>query len=155
LFEGGRFGRRLTADVAGDAGLLIVESTVFGRTARGESVTSGLYADRWRIRRDGRIIFADATRLEGDMAGLLDRPAIAAGGRAIAALLYVAPEAESRLDAVRGTIESLVDVEGGASAWNGLLHARLVSPTGFALRNGLISLVQSLRGQPMPRAWMC
>lgn len=155
LFQGGRFGRRLEADVAADGALLIVESTIFGRTARGEEVTEGSFADRWRVRRAGRLVFADATRLEGDIAGLLDRSAIAGGGRAVAALLHVAGDAEERLDAVRAVLDRHPDVEGGASAWNGLLHIRLVSRAGFALRAALIDLLQLLRGQPMPRAWMC
>lgn len=155
LFQGGRFGRRLEADVAADGALLIVESTIFGRTARGEEVTQGLFRDRWRVRRAGRLIFADATRLEGDIAGLLDRPAIAGGGRAVAALLHVAADSEDRLDSMRAAIARHPGVEGGASAWNGLLHLRLVSRTGFALRAALIDLLPILRGQPMPRAWMC
>ncbi|MFN3461260.1 MAG: urease accessory protein UreD [Oceanibaculum sp.] len=155
LFEGGRFGRRLEADVAADGALLIVESTIFGRTARGEEVTEGHFADRWRVCRAGRLVFADTTRLDGDIAGLLDRPAVAGGGRAVAALLHVAGDAEERLDAVRAVLARHPAVEGGASAWNGLLHARLVSRTGIALRAALIDLLQILRGQPMPRAWMC
>lgn len=155
LFQGGRFGRRLEADVAADGALLIVESTIFGRTARGEEVTDGQFADRWRVRRDGHLVFADTMRLDGDIAGLLDRPAIAGGGRAVAALLYVAGDSEERLDAVRGVLERHPAVEGGASAWNGLLHARLVARTGIALRAALVDLLQLLRGQPMPRAWLC
>ncbi|RKQ67885.1 urease accessory protein UreD [Oceanibaculum indicum] len=155
LFQGGRFGRRLEADVAADGALLIVESTIFGRTARGEEVTDGQFADRWRVRRAGRLVFADTTRLDGDIATLLDRPAVAGGGRAVAALLHVTGDAEERLDAVRAVLEHHPAVEGGVSAWNGLLHARLVARTGIALRAALIELLQVLRGQPMPRAWLC
>lgn len=155
LFQGGRFGRRLEADIAADGTLLIAESIVFGRTARGERVTEGSFADRWRIRRAGRLIFADAIRLDGDIDAHLDRPALGGGGKAIAALLYVAADSHARLDEMRAAIARHPEVEGGASAWNGLMHLRLVSRTGFALRAALVDLLQILRGQPMPRAWMC
>ena len=40
------------------ARLLAVEAVVLGRTAMGESVRQGRLRDRWRIRREGRLIFA-------------------------------------------------------------------------------------------------
>jgi urease accessory protein len=41
------------------------------------------------------------------------------------------------------------------SAWNGMLVARLIAPTGQALRADLMRLVEALRGEPMPRVWTC
>jgi hypothetical protein len=69
LFQGTRLRRRLEADVAGDAGLLAVETLVLGRGAMGEAFTQGLVHDAWHIRRDGRLIWADALHMHGDGAG--------------------------------------------------------------------------------------
>jgi urease accessory protein len=49
--------------------LLAVETLVLGRGAMGEAFTQGLVHDAWHIRRDGRLIWADALHLHGDGAG--------------------------------------------------------------------------------------
>ncbi|MGA8711593.1 MAG: urease accessory protein UreD, partial [Roseiarcus sp.] len=83
IFEGAALERRLQVEMAGDASLILVESLVFGRLARGESSIDARLRESWRIRRDGRLVFADETRL--DHAGAaLDRPAVGAGARALA-----------------------------------------------------------------------
>ena len=74
LFEQASLERRLDAEVAADASLLIVEAAVFGRLASGETDVAARLHDRWRIRRAGRLVFAEALRL-ADAAAALDRPA--------------------------------------------------------------------------------
>jgi urease accessory protein len=68
LFQGTRLRRRLEAD-DGDGALLAVETLVLGRGAMGEAFTQGLVHDAWHIRRDGRLIWADALHFHGDGAG--------------------------------------------------------------------------------------
>jgi urease accessory protein len=154
LFDGARLTRRLGVELSGDATLLAAEAVVFGRTARGEQVSEGRFADDWRIVRDGKPLFADAVRLEGDVAARLDRSAVGAGARAMATMLYVAPDSAARLDAARAMIAG-APVEGGASAWNGMLVARLLAADGQRLRAALVLLLEELRGRPLPRVWMC
>ncbi len=47
------------------ASFLAVEMLIFGRAAMGEDVHRGAWRDAWRVRRDGRLVFADAFRAEG------------------------------------------------------------------------------------------
>ena len=110
--------------------------------------------DAWRIRRDGRLVFADALRLDGDAAAILSGRATGGGASALATLLFVAPDAETRLDAARAALEG-APCEAGVSAWNGMLVARFVAADGQALRAGLVPLIETLRGRPMPRVWNC
>ena len=56
----------------------MAEAVVFGRSAMGEAVEQGAFTDRWRVRRDGRLIFAETVRLDGAIARMLAR---AGGGR--------------------------------------------------------------------------
>ncbi|MEE3624658.1 urease accessory protein UreD [Nitrospirillum sp. BR 11752] len=154
LFDGARLCRRLEVELASDATLLAVEATVFGRTARGERVTHGLFRDDWRVRRGGRLVYADAVRLEGDIDAQLARAAVAGGGRAVASCLYMAADAEARVEAVRDLLRA-GDVKAGASAWNGLLVLRLVAPDGQTLLRALTPLIEFLRGMPVPRVWRC
>ena len=82
LFNHARLHRRLDIDMAGDASLTVLETLVFGRLAMNERVSAGDLHDSWRIKRDGKLVLAEELRLEGDMAALLDRPALGKGARA-------------------------------------------------------------------------
>lgn len=156
LFEGGRLRRRYEIDMAADARLLMVEPIVFGREAMGETVATGSYRDQWRLRRAGALVFADALRVETPVAGRLGRKASLAGRRAAASLLYAAPDAEDRLDRFREIFSALPEeIEAAASAFDGLLCARLTAPGGGALMRALTSLLERLRGAPVPRGWRC
>ena len=53
-------------------------------------------SDRIEIRRDGQLVFADATRMEGAISEQLDLPAVAAGHRAMASL-----KRNDKIDATR------------------------------------------------------
>ncbi len=149
LFDRARLSRNLTVDMANDATLLAIEPLVLGRAAMGETVARGFLSDRWRVRRGGRLTYADALRLDGAITALTQERATLGGAIACASLVYIAPDAEDRLDAVRATLGR----DGGASAWNGLLAARFVAQNGGALRTALIRTVALLRPGPLPRVW--
>ncbi len=154
LFDRSSLKRTLTADVAPTARLLAVEPVVLGRTAMGETIRDVTVRDSWRIRRDGRLVFADGLRFDGDTTLTLAGAATGNGARALATVVLVAPEAESAIDRARAAlIES--SSEAGVSAWNGMLVARLIAIDGQALRADLIRLIETLRGRPMPRVWNC
>jgi urease accessory protein len=151
LFDGARLTRRLEAEIAPCGELLLVEAAIFGRAARGESIRSGFFSDRWRIRKDGRLLFADDLRFDWADADLLGRPAVLAGGAAMATILLVAEEPARHLPALR---EILGDRNGGASAWNGKLLARLVARSGIELRAMLVPMLRVLReGAELPKFW--
>lgn len=150
LFDGGAFSRRLEADLAPGARLLAMEAVVLGRTAMGERVTRGALHDRWRVRRAGRLVFADDLRCEGAVAEIAGRAPTLGGGCAFAAVLLVAEDAERLLPAVRAAIGET----GGASAFDGKLFARIAAADGLALRRALIPTLEVLRGgEPLPRVW--
>lgn len=152
VFDQARIRRCIEAELAGDARLLVFEAVVFGRTARGEEVGEGLFEDRWRIRRAGRLVYADTLRLDGPIAALLDRPAIAGGARALASLLYVSPDAENRLDEARSLLEGSLCLV-GASAWNGLLAVRFLGRDGAELRRDTDRFIEGFRCCRLPRVW--
>ncbi|MGH6922776.1 MAG: urease accessory protein UreD [Propylenella sp.] len=150
LFDGARLSRTLEVNLAPAATLLIVESLIFGRAARGEAVRSGLFTDRWRIRRQGSLVFADDLRFDWARADLLGRPAVLAGAGAMATILYVGAESERHLEAMRASIGDT----GGASAFGGKLLARVTAEGGAALRRVLIpGLVGLLDGAALPTIW--
>ena len=151
LFDRARLKRRIEIDVADGASLLMAEAVVFGRVAMGEAMTQGTFADRWRLRRGGQLVFADNARLDGGIAAKLAAPACAAGGIAIATVL-VAPSDEETIAAVRALAEQFAG-EVGVSAWNGLAVARLCAKDGAALRHDLLLMLAALK-TPLPRLWL-
>jgi urease accessory protein len=153
LFDRCSLDRRLVVDMAAGASFLGVEMLVFGRAAMGERVVSARLRDLIQVRRGGALLLHDAIRLDGEVDLLLQRTAIAAGARAIATLVYVAPDAEARLDAVRAAVDSSAV---GFSAWNGMLIGRMVADDGASARRGIVAALTVLRdGRPLPRVWLC
>jgi urease accessory protein len=150
LFDQARLRRRVEVDLTGDASLILAEAVVFGRAAMGEAVRAGAFSDRWRVRRDGALVFAETIRLDDDMARRLAEPAVAAGGIALATVLAV-PGDDAMVDRVRQIADFCGEV--GVSAWNGLAVARLCAKDGAALRRDLGAVLTAI-GAPLPRLWL-
>ena len=142
----------IEVDLAPDASLLLAESVVFGRSAMGETLTQGHFSDRWRVRRDGVLIFAESLRLHGAIAHQLGRRAVAGGAVAIASVLKV-PADDAAVAAVRAKEKEFAG-EVAVSVWNGLALARLVAPDGAALHRDLIAVLSAFGNMPLPRLWL-
>jgi urease accessory protein len=151
LFDRARLSRRIEVDLAETATLLMAEAVVFGRSAMGEAMSEGFFADRWRLRRGGRLVYADSARLDGAIADKLSQAAVTAGGIAIASVLIV-PGGDDKLAAVRALADQFAG-EVGISAWDGIAVARLCAKDGAVLRHDLIALLAAL-GASVPRLWL-
>jgi urease accessory protein len=149
LYEGGRLNRTLEVDLAADATFCAVEAVILGREAMGEDARGARLRDTWRIRREGRLIHAEATRLsadprERDGLSLLD------GARAFATLLYVGADAARRRDAVHAALTG----RAAASVIGERLTVRALADSGLALRRIITPSVASLsRAGALPRLW--
>jgi len=152
LFDQARLRRTIDMKLARDAGLLLSEAVVFGRSAMGEAVLSGHCFDRWRLRVDGTLIFAEAMRLDGAIAQRLAESAVAGKSVAVASVIKV-PGDGADIAAVRALKETFAG-EVGASAWNGIAAVRLVAADGAALRHDLVSVLTTLNAGPLPRLWL-
>jgi urease accessory protein len=152
LFDRARLKRAIDIDLAEDARLLLAEAIVFGRSGMGETVDDSFLLDRWRLRRGGRLIHAEAMRLDGAVAARLAQPAVAKGGIAVATVLVV-PGDEGTAAGVRALGDHLRG-EVGVSAWNGLAVVRLCAADGKALRHDLVAVLAAVRGTPLPRLWL-
>jgi urease accessory protein len=149
LFDGARFHRTIDIDLAADARLVFAEAVVFGRTGMGEVVERGFLFDRWRVRRDGTLVFAESVRLDGAIAAKLGEAAVANGGAAIATVVMI-PGSVEPLRALAPQFRGEV----GTSAWNGIAVARLCATDGAALRYDLTTLLASLCGSKLPHCWL-
>ena len=149
LFEGARLDRRLEVDLAPGASFCAVEAVLLGREAMGEAARSALLSDDWRIRRDGRLVHAEATRLsaearERDALSLLD------GALAFATVLLIGPQAEAKLEPVR----ALLSGRSGASLTGDRLVVRAMADSGLALRRIIGPVIAELSETgSLPRLW--
>jgi urease accessory protein len=151
LFDRARLRRTIEVDLAADARLLLAEAMILGRSGMGETVTEGLWLDRWRVRRAGALLHAETVRLDGNVAAKLAQGAVAKGGVAMATVLCV-PGDETIVAAARAASQNCRG-EVGASAWNGLAVVRLVAPDGAALRHDLACILTTIRGGRLPPLW--
>jgi urease accessory protein len=112
----------------------------------------GEFVDRWRMRRGGRLVFAENIHLDGDIGEKLARPAIANGGTAIGTALVV-PGDEALVERIRGLSESLAG-EVGISAWNGFAMARFCAQDAAALRADMTAVLGRASSSALPRLWL-
>jgi urease accessory protein len=152
LFDRARVLRNIEIDLADSASLLLCEIVVFGRAAMGERLRQGEFVDRWRIRRGGRLVFAETVRLNGDLGEKLARPAVARAGAAIGTALMV-PGDEALVQRIRGLSETFGG-EVGVSAWNGFAMARFCAQDAARLRADMMAVLGRASGSALPRLWL-
>jgi urease accessory protein len=152
LFDRARIVRRIDIDLAEDASLLLCEIVVFGRAAMGEKMLHGEFVDRWRLRRAGKLVFAETVRLDGDIGEKLARPAIANGGVAVGTALIV-PGDEAVVERIREVSESFGG-EVGISCWNGFAMARFCAQDAARLRADMMAVLGRASGVALPRLWL-
>ncbi len=151
LFDRARVHRRFDIELDDAASLLLCEIVVFGRTAMGERVEQGEFVDRWRLRRGGRLVFAETVRLDGNIGAKLARSAVAKGGAAIGTALIV-PGDEALVERIREASDTFAG-EVGISAWNGFAMARFCAQDAARLRADMMAVL-ARTGAALPRLWL-
>ena len=152
LFDRARVLRKIDIDLADTASLLLCEIVVFGRAAMGETMRTGRFIDRWRLRRGGRLVFAETVRLDGDIGDTLRRRAVANGGAAIGTALIV-PGDEATVGRIREASDALRG-EVGMSSWNGFAMARFCAQDAATLRADMIAVLGHAGVPALPRLWL-
>ena len=152
LFDRARVTRRIDIDLAEGASLLLCEIVVFGRAAMGERMLQGEFVDRWRLRRGGRLAFAETVRLDGDIGAKLTKPAVANGGVAIGTALIV-PGDEALVERIR-EVATPFGGEVGISSWNGFAMARFCAQDAARLRADMMAVLGRASTTALPRMWL-
>jgi len=152
LFEGAALDRRVTAEMAADAELVLLETLVLGRAAMGERLTRLALTDRREVIRAGRPAMVEAIRL-GDADLTRAGAAGLNGALAVATLSLFAPDAEDRLGALRAALPGDGPVRAAASGWDGRIVARFMAPEAWPLRRAVARAVETIAQGPLPRVW--
>ena len=143
------------------ARVLAGEMLVFGRGAYGEQLTRGRFRDAWEVRRDGRLVWADALAVAGDVAAVLAAPACFAGAVAVATVIYTGVGSSEALSLARDlTAGSRVgEMAVGVTCVAGVLVCRWLGWDARQLRAAFgrfwAAFRQHVGGLPpvLPRAW--
>jgi len=160
VFDSSRLRRLFTADVAATGRLLAVESIVFGRTAMGECFNNGMVHDAWRIRRAGRMIWADALHLDGDLRRLRTAPFGFGTSVACATVVYVGADASQQLGEARRLLSGCA-LPCGATSLDGIMLVRIMADDASELRAAVMELIAGIRQAAaslparLPRVWHC
>jgi urease accessory protein len=160
VFNSARLSREMEIDLSSGAELLALEWLVFGRVAHGEHMVRGHITDSWRVRKDGRLIWADTFRTTDETFPHLGRKALLSTSKAIATLIYFGPDLDMRLELVREIAASL-ECDCAATSVGGLIVVRFAanvsSDLGRALRVFLDQFDREL-GPGLfcvPKMWSC
>ncbi len=160
VFDAARLRRLTTVEFTGGGRFLAGEILAFGRRASGEKLCRGLVRDAWEVRQDGRLIWADALHMDGDIGEILDHPAAFDGAAAQAIAVYGGRDAENMLDTARALLAKPPGgVRAAAGMVNGLLVARWLGEDGLRLGESFAGFWAAFRNSAaglarrLPRLW--
>jgi urease accessory protein len=160
VFNWARLSRETELDLSTGAELLALEWIVLGRAARGEAMLGGSITDSWRVKKDGRLIWADSFRATDDILPHLHRKALLSNCKALATLIYFGPRTEERLEFLRDIAPSL-GCQCAATSVAGLIVVRFAASAALELRLALRSFLQQFGRElgpgpfRVPKMWSC
>jgi len=160
VFNWGRICRDTDIEFSSGAELLALEWLVLGRAAYGEEVVGGHITDSWRVKKDGRLIWADSFRVTNAVFPHLRRRALLSDCKSVATLIYFGPSPQTRLEFFRD-IASSPGCQSAATSVGGLIIARFAATASSDLRLALRSFLQHFSREfgpgPFrePKMWSC
>ena len=160
VFNWGRLSRVTEIELSPGAELLALEWLVLGRAAHGEEMVGGHISDSWRVKMDGRLIWADAFRATDEVFPLVHRKALLSNCKAVGTLIYFGPYLGTRLEFLRDIASSL-ECHCAATSVGGLVIVRFAARTSSDLRLALGSLLQEFGRElgpgpfRVPKMWSC
>ncbi len=150
LYNSSSLSRTFDVEMAHGSELLALESVMMGREAMGETVDDVQFHDRWRVRCEGKVIFADDLRIAGSTNSL----AKFGKNRALASLLFVSSKDNETLRSIVTKLHDVSkDVVSGFSAFEGKITGRILASDTYALRQALVPVLDILRNAELPRVW--
>ena len=154
LFDQSALERELHVDMDASSRFLAVEAVILGRTAMREIVSNAHLRDRWRIKRDGKLVHAEELNLSGNIQSHICDAALLNSNKAFATIVYVGPEDEEQMSLMIEGASDGDDMNFGTSIFNGKIIMRIVAKDGYELRQKMIPLIKRLRkDKELPKVW--
>lgn len=152
LFDNSRLARSIDVHMDQSSECLLLESLVFGRHAMGETLTQCHFTDRWRIHRDGRLVHAEALRLDRDLDHCLAHGAGANGAQMMAVAIYVGPRAGPIHNDMKTALDHVAS-RAAVSTWNDKVVMRLLAQDTMTGKRDLTQFLTTMGGVQVPRVW--
>lgn len=172
VFEGARLERTTRIELAARCRLLASGMLVLGRTAGGEVFSRGFLRDAWEIRRNGRLLWADALLMDGrrenEIQKLIAASACLGSAVAIATAVFAGDDTKDEIGDQLALARELLEahspddesVRSGATVVAGrLIIVRWIGRDAYRLRTAFGGFLASFRHQVMgrgpvlPRLW--
>ena len=160
VFNWGRLRRETAIEVSSGAEMLALEWLVLGRVAHGEEMIGGHITDSWRVKKDGRLIWADAFRTTDEVFPHLHRKALFSNCKAVGTLVFFGPDLNARLEFLRAIARSLA-CHCAATVVRGLMIVRFAAQVPSDMRPGLRHVLQQFSRElgpgpsRVPKMWAC
>jgi urease accessory protein len=160
VFNWARLHRTTEIELFSGSELLALEWLVLGRAAHGEVVVGGNISDSWRVKKNGRLIWADNFRITDEIFVHLNRKALLSNCNAIATLIYFGPDLDKRLEFLREILRSL-ECNCAVTLVGGLIVVRFAAKESSDLKRALRSFLEQfgpkLGSGPfrVPKMWLC
>lgn len=160
VFNQARIARQTELDVSSGAELVALEWLVLGRIESGEEILGGHIQDSWRIRIDGRLVWADGFLASDQTFPQLRKTALLSNWRAIATMVYFGPRLESRLERLR-EIGASLECACGVTIVGAIIVIRVAAIASADLRRGLRRFLDQLDHElgsgpfGVPKMWSC
>jgi urease accessory protein len=154
MFDNARLRRRIDVDLSPTSRFLGVETLLFGRRASGEWLNAGALRDSWALRIGGRLVWADAIGLDGDLAAHRAAPFGVGDAAGYATIVVAGPDVADLLMLARRC------AQGAASLVNGVLLLRFLENDAARLRRMIVEALAALRPPATggragaPRLWL-
>ncbi|QOG21567.1 MULTISPECIES: urease accessory protein UreD [Bradyrhizobium] len=160
VFNQARIARRTEIDVSSGTELIALEWLVLGRIESGEEVLGGHVLDSWRIRLDGRLIWADGFLVSDQVFPQLRKTALLSNWKAIATMIYFGPGLETRLERLR-EIGASLECACGVTMVGAIIVIRVAAIASVDLRRCLRRFLDQLNHElgygpfGVPKMWSC
>jgi urease accessory protein len=160
VFNGARMHRTTEIELFSGAELLALEWLVLGRAAHGEVVVSGSVLDSWRVKKDGRLIWADTFRISDEIFEHLNRRPLLSHFNCIATVVYFGPDLDRKLEVLREILSALT-CDCAVTLVSGLIVVRFAAKQSSLLKLALCSFLQQFELEVgsgpfrVPKMWSC
>jgi len=160
VFNGARIHRTTEIELFSGAELLALEWLVLGRAAHGEIVVGGCVLDGWRVKKDGRLIWADTFRISDEIFVHLNRRPLLSHFNCIATVVYFGPDLDRKLEVLREILSALTR-DCAATLVSGLIVVRFAARQSSLLKLALCSFLQQFELEVgsgpfrVPKMWSC
>jgi urease accessory protein len=123
-------------------------------------MAGGHITDTWRVKKDGRLIWADTFRVTDDIFPHFHRKALLSVYKAIATLVYFGPSLGKRIELTR-EISPALECHCAVTSVAGLMIVRFAAEASSDLRLALRSFLQRFSHESgpgpfrVPKMWTC